>query len=224
MRLESFSPALAVTVAALVSACDPTVCSRQSCGDGLSWDRCINCAYDSCLYEARTSDGETFADCSYDQSTDVRDRDECFKSTNAAGELYCSGLAPSQISGEPTNSGGCSIHSDCGSCVSDACSWCPSSGQCLASDAAGSCSTTVLDGNMECVNGVAYPGCGFYHPQQLPPGSYRQSCRNMTVIGTSRIQAECRASDQTYTAQEFDFRDCIQGLVNENGRLRCTRC
>jgi len=59
--------------------------------------------------------------------------------------------------------------------------------------------------------------------EHLPPGSYTQSCRDIRVEG-DYLQARCQSGDGDWRdARLEDFRRCYGGIVNDDGRLECTR-
>lgn len=54
----------------------------------------------------------------------------------------------------------------------------------------------------------------------LPPGNYKDSCRNMSVNGDI-LQAQCQRRDGTWRFTSIDYDDCYDDITNQNGRLRC---
>ncbi|HWZ43537.1 MAG TPA: CVNH domain-containing protein [Candidatus Saccharimonadales bacterium] len=66
-----------------------------------------------------------------------------------------------------------------------------------------------FDGQLACSTGA------------LPPGSYRDSCRDIIRAGTL-LRASCRAQSGQFVPASLDrFDRCIGGIVNFNGALRC---
>ena len=56
-----------------------------------------------------------------------------------------------------------------------------------------------------------------------PRGSYRETCRNIYVEG-DRLAAECQERDGDWRRTSLDdFDRCTSGIVNNNGRLVCTK-
>jgi CVNH domain len=57
--------------------------------------------------------------------------------------------------------------------------------------------------------------------QEIPSGSYRQTCRDIGMNG-STLQARCQTSNGDWqSAQLPDFQRCASEIVNDNGGLRC---
>lgn len=55
-----------------------------------------------------------------------------------------------------------------------------------------------------------------------PPGSYLQSCRNLSIDGDRMLTADCRDFGGSYQTTSIDRPyDCAGGLDNINGELRC---
>ncbi len=56
---------------------------------------------------------------------------------------------------------------------------------------------------------------------ELPYGTYRQTCRNISYNGT-RLSAKCQKVDGGWRNTSLDYRNCQGGqVINENGNLRC---
>jgi len=56
-----------------------------------------------------------------------------------------------------------------------------------------------------------------------PRGTYRESCRDIRVNG-DRLFARCETADGRWVGTELvDFNRCVGGIVNDDGRLECTR-
>lgn len=70
--------------------------------------------------------------------------------------------------------------------------------------------------------------CGGYgHPERdadrgLPPGSYTQTCNGVRVSG-NQLVARCQTSDGRFLDTSLDYRQCAGDIVNDEGRLDCTR-
>jgi hypothetical protein len=59
--------------------------------------------------------------------------------------------------------------------------------------------------------------------QEIPSGSYLETCRNIQVQG-SVLYAYCRDTDNRWRAAElYDYRDCARDITNVDGALRCER-
>ncbi len=56
----------------------------------------------------------------------------------------------------------------------------------------------------------------------LPPGSWRDSCRKARVDGHF-LTAECRKKSGSYRDVTFDLRGCNGDIGNDNGKLFCER-
>jgi len=58
--------------------------------------------------------------------------------------------------------------------------------------------------------------------QQVPPGSYQQTCRNIGVRG-STLYADCQDANRNWQAAQMrDFDRCNGEIQNINGSLQCT--
>jgi hypothetical protein len=64
--------------------------------------------------------------------------------------------------------------------------------------------------------------CGF-PPDQLPPGSYLDSCESCTVTGTL-LTCNCRRIDGELQLAQKDFATCDAPLANTDGVLTCGVC
>ena len=71
--------------------------------------------------------------------------------------------------------------------------------------------------------------CGGYgHPERdaergAPPGSYTQTCNGVRVNGYS-LRARCQTSDGRWLDTSLDdYSRCVGDIVNDEGRLECTR-
>ncbi|MGE0154920.1 MAG: CVNH domain-containing protein [Reyranellaceae bacterium] len=75
------------------------------------------------------------------------------------------------------------------------------------------------NGHLEC--GDHRYGGNYGGWNQLPPGSWQQSCRNGRIV-RDELFAECRQRDGDWRRDSIDLDDCRgQQIVNDNGRLRC---
>jgi hypothetical protein len=54
----------------------------------------------------------------------------------------------------------------------------------------------------------------------LPPGDYKQTCREMRSNG-SRLDARCQKRDGGWRDSSIDYRSCRGPIINDDGRLRC---
>jgi len=58
--------------------------------------------------------------------------------------------------------------------------------------------------------------------QQVPPGSYQQTCRNIGVRGTT-LYADCMDTNRKWQAAQMrNFDRCNGEIQNLNGSLQCT--
>lgn len=55
---------------------------------------------------------------------------------------------------------------------------------------------------------------------RLPPGSYRESCRDTTLDGP-RLSARCRRKNGEWRDTQLDTRSCRSPIRNDDGRLTC---
>lgn len=56
----------------------------------------------------------------------------------------------------------------------------------------------------------------------LPPGDYQLTCQNIRVDG-DKLYASCQKRDGEWRNSRLDFDDCRSPIINDNGRLRCSR-
>jgi hypothetical protein len=56
--------------------------------------------------------------------------------------------------------------------------------------------------------------------QALPPGSYRESCRDIRVYGRT-LTAVCRGSGGRARQTALDISHCVGDIGNNNGQLQC---
>jgi len=54
----------------------------------------------------------------------------------------------------------------------------------------------------------------------LPPGNYKDSCRNMRVE-EDILQAQCQRRDGSWRFTSIDYDECYSDITNQNGRLTC---
>jgi len=58
-----------------------------------------------------------------------------------------------------------------------------------------------------------------------PPGSYQQSCRQLSVVGPKRpdalLTAECRSTKGQWRPTSLYYKNCTDDIVNDNGTLVC---
>lgn len=59
-----------------------------------------------------------------------------------------------------------------------------------------------------------------HHHNMLPRGSYKQSCRDLSVNGDI-LSAECEKRNGNWRWTSIDFSDCYGDVANHNGRLIC---
>lgn len=69
-------------------------------------------------------------------------------------------------------------------------------------------------------------GALFCPPRQAlvpPPGSYQQSCRNVTLGGAGMLRAQCRTVNGLWMPAQLNTNFCQRGrdIANLNGRLAC---
>lgn len=62
--------------------------------------------------------------------------------------------------------------------------------------------------------------CGNKNTGKLPPGSYKQSCKNIYVEGNV-LEAECLNRNGKYSHTSINYKKCNKGVYNDKGRLRC---
>jgi hypothetical protein len=72
----------------------------------------------------------------------------------------------------------------------------------------------LLAGAAMLIAAVAAPA----HAQNVPPGSYLQSCRNVQTQG-DRVVADCRRADGSWGRTALDVDRCVGGIANMDGRL-----
>jgi len=77
------------------------------------------------------------------------------------------------------------------------------------------CDKNISNDNGELVCGKAGGGGG-----KLPPGSYKDSCKNIYKEGNT-LEADCRNKNGKWKHSSIRFKDCKNGLWNDNGKLRC---
>lgn len=82
---------------------------------------------------------------------------------------------------------------------------------------------TTLD-LRQCDRGIVNNGGRLECPRQeltrLPPGSYRESCRDASLDGR-RLSARCRRKNGEWRDTQLDTRTCRSPISNDDGRLTC---
>jgi hypothetical protein len=77
---------------------------------------------------------------------------------------------------------------------------------------------TNIDGDLRCNRGE-----GWRFADNLPRGSYRETCRNLRMRG-DMLFARCETiSGRWMNATLFDVRRCVGEIVNDDGQLQCSR-
>ena len=56
--------------------------------------------------------------------------------------------------------------------------------------------------------------------ETLPPGSYKETCRNYTVMGYL-LKAQCKKQDGSWRDTSILYNRCEDDIWNENGELKC---
>lgn len=83
------------------------------------------------------------------------------------------------------------------------------------------------NGNLRC-GGSSFAGENFGGRRRgwdggLPPGDYKQTCRDMRISG-NRLDASCQKRDGGWRNTSLNNVDyCSTRIVNDNGRLNCQR-
>lgn len=54
----------------------------------------------------------------------------------------------------------------------------------------------------------------------LPPGNYKETCRNMRVNG-DRLNAECQRREGSWRFTSIEYDECYSDITNQNGQLTC---
>ena len=62
--------------------------------------------------------------------------------------------------------------------------------------------------------------CGKSNGGKLPPGSYKDSCKNIYVEGKV-LEADCKNKNGKYKHSSIKYKNCNKGIWNDNGKLRC---
>ena len=57
--------------------------------------------------------------------------------------------------------------------------------------------------------------------ETLPPGSYKETCRDYTVLGYL-LKAQCKKQDGSWRDTSILYNRCEGDIWNENGELKCT--
>jgi len=76
------------------------------------------------------------------------------------------------------------------------------------------------DGSIHNNNGQLTCNQGGGGNNWLPPGNYKNSCRNMNVNGDI-LQAQCQRRDGSWRFSSIDYDECYDDITNQNGRLQC---
>src|SRR5262250_3222683 len=64
------------------------------------------------------------------------------------------------------------------------------------------------------------PGATLLAQYGLPRGSYKETCQNIRMYG-DRLYAVCETRDGGWRNTSIDVDNCGDGLINDNGHLRC---
>ncbi len=59
-----------------------------------------------------------------------------------------------------------------------------------------------------------------HHHNMLPRGSYKESCRELSINGDI-LSAECQRRDGSWRWTSLDTGECYGQVANQNGRLEC---
>lgn len=87
------------------------------------------------------------------------------------------------------------------------------------------CSSGIanVDGHLRCVGDRYGDGDRDRNNDYGPRGSYSQTCRDIQVRGDS-LSARCQDTYGEWRQTSLDsFRSCVGDIVNDDGRLQCTR-
>lgn len=58
--------------------------------------------------------------------------------------------------------------------------------------------------------------------QVIPPGSYQQTCTDVSVVNGSTLTARCQDFSGAWRSSRLtNFQDCNGEIINDNGLLRC---
>jgi hypothetical protein len=91
---------------------------------------------------------------------------------------------------------------------------------------AGRCNGGIsnIDGHLTCNanQGNDWDRDGDYGRRYGPRGSYRETCRDIEVRG-DQLRARCEDVYGGWNTTTLDFDRCVGDIVNDNGRLQCTR-
>ncbi len=60
-----------------------------------------------------------------------------------------------------------------------------------------------------------------HHHSYLPRGSYKETCRNLSMQGDV-LQANCQRRNGQWRFKSLDVSNCYGNVVNDNGRLECS--
>ena len=78
------------------------------------------------------------------------------------------------------------------------------------------CNRDISNDNGKLICGKANGG------GKLPPGSYKNSCRNIYIEGKV-LEADCKDDRGKWRHSSIKYKNCGKGLWNDNGKLRCNR-
>ena len=71
------------------------------------------------------------------------------------------------------------------------------------------------------INTDGHLQCRRQETVRLPPGSYRESCRDFTVENR-RLEARCRRRNGDWRDTAIDLDRCKKPILNDDGRLACS--
>ena len=86
----------------------------------------------------------------------------------------------------------------------------------------GACAVYVEPGSQTTQPIIINPNHDHNNDQNIPPGSYQQSCRNITTSG-STLYAKCRTISGQWVAASMIYKSCKKDIANQDGRLTCMR-
>jgi len=62
--------------------------------------------------------------------------------------------------------------------------------------------------------------CGGGNSTKFPKGSYKKSCKNLQKEG-KWLEADCKNKNGKWKHSSIKFKNCKNGIYNDNGKLRC---
>jgi len=62
--------------------------------------------------------------------------------------------------------------------------------------------------------------CGSGNSTKFPKGSYKKSCKNLYKEG-NLLEADCKNNNGKWKHSSIKFKNCNNGIYNDNGKLRC---